>query len=205
VRWAFQHDVRVRASNDLFVTMFDNGAGPPAVERQSRAIKLVLDLKHMTTRQVAQHLHKPALSASFEGNFQQLPNGGDFVGWGQQPYFSEYDRHGRLVFDGHFVAATASYRVYRFPWSGTPTNLPAVAALTRGHRMTIYASWNGATTVASWRALGGPSATSLAPVYTVRRSGFETSIPIVAHRYVAVQALDGAGHVLAQSGTIRPK
>ena len=85
VHWAFQHDVRVRATNDLFVTLFDDSAGPPTVHPQSRGVKLILDLKHMTARQVAEHVHTPSLSAKFEGNFQQLPNGDDFLGWGQQP------------------------------------------------------------------------------------------------------------------------
>src|SRR5205807_3433307 len=67
VRWAFQHDVRVRAYGDEYVTMFDDGAGPPSIEKQSRGLKLVLDLRHMTARQVAQHVHNPSLSANFEG------------------------------------------------------------------------------------------------------------------------------------------
>jgi Arylsulfotransferase (ASST) len=202
VSWAFQHDVRVHANNDRFVTLFDNGAGPPKVQKQSRGIKLMLDLKHMTAKQVAEHVHTPAVSSNFEGDFQQLPNRDDFLGWGQQPYFSEYDPHGRLIFDGRVVGSNASYRAYRFRWSATPAVPPDVAAINRGHTTTVYASWNGATSVASWRVLGGSAPTRLRTVKTAAKRGFETSIAIGAQRYVAVQALDRAGHTLQASKTV---
>ncbi len=202
--FAFQHDVRVRANNDLFVTIFDDGAGPPAIHTQSRGLKLILDLKRMTARRVAQHLHAPGLLANYEGNFQQLPNRDDFVGWGQQPYFTEYDPHGQLIFDGRFVDNNANYRAYRFPWSGAPRTLPAVAATT-GKHATVYASWNGATNVASWRVLGGAAVGKLGTLTTAPKRGFETATTIASQPYVAVQALDSAGHLLATSATVRAK
>jgi hypothetical protein len=63
----------------------------------------------------------------------------------------------------------------------------------------VYASWNGATEVAAWRILAGETPTSLDPVTTAERHGFETKVEIGAHRYVAVQALDRSGHTLATS------
>jgi hypothetical protein len=127
------------------------------------------------------------------------------LGWGQQPYFTEYDGRGRLVLDGHFLAGTPSYRVYRFPWSGTPVNLPAIAARTRRRVTTVYASWNGATTVAAWRVIGGPTPTALRPIRRMPWSRFETTIKVRGPRYVAAQALDGGGHVLGTSPTIRAR
>jgi len=202
--FAFQHDIRVRAGNDLFVTIFDDGAGPPPIHTQSRGLKLILDLKRMTARRVAQHEHAPALLANYEGNFQQLPNRDDFLGWGQQPYFTEYDPSGKLIFDGRFVDSNSSYRAYRLPWAGTPRTLPAVAA-TSGKTATVYASWNGAMNVASWRVLGGASAGKLRTLTTAPKRGFETATRITSQPYVAVQALDSSGHVLATSSTVRAK
>jgi hypothetical protein len=195
--FAFQHDARIRAANDLFITMFDDGAGPPAIEHQSRGIKLILDLKHRTARLVAQHFL--GILADFEGNFQQLPNADDFVGWGQQPYFSEYDPHGRLIFDGRFVSATSSYRAYRFQWHATPSTPPTIA-YSGGRHPAVYASWNGATEVRSWRVLGGSSPTALQPLVTTRKTWFETWIPLrSAPPYVVAQALDRRGHVIGTS------
>lgn len=200
--FADQHDIRVRAAADRFVTVFDDGAGPPAVHKESRGLKLFLDLKHRTATRVAQHLHAPSLLANFEGNYQQLPNRDDFLGWGQRPYFTEYDSHGKLIFDGRFVGANSNYRAYRFPWSATPATPPSASA-TGGRKPTVFASWNGATAVASWRVLGGASASALKAVATAGRRGFETAIGLgSAQPFVAVQALDSAGHVLGTSATV---
>jgi hypothetical protein len=200
--FAFQHDVRSRAFGDQFLTMFDDGAGPPYVHSQSRALKLELNLKHMTADVVSQHDHSPPLLSSFEGSDEQLNNHDDFVGWGQQPYFSEYNSAGKLVFDGRFVDNNLSYRAYRFPWSGTPAMPPSVATSRQGRKMTVYVSWNGATNVASWRVFGGSSATALKPVATVRKGGFETAITTGARSYVAVQALGAKSHPLGSRSAV---
>jgi hypothetical protein len=201
--WAFQHDVRARAASDLFVTLFDNSAGPPTVHSESRAIKLFLDLKHMKARQVASHLHAPALSSMNEGNYQQLPDRDDFVGWGQQPYFDEYSPRGQLLLDGHFVGYNSNYRAYRFQWSGSPAAPPDVAAARKGRKVWVYASWNGATNVRAWRILGGANPAAVRRLATVAKRGFETAAKVSAVAYVAVQALDGSGHVIGASATVR--
>ncbi|MDQ6607280.1 MAG: arylsulfotransferase family protein [Actinomycetota bacterium] len=201
--FAFQHDVRVRAGGDAYLTLFDDGAGPPRVHGQSRGLKLKLDLAHMTATVAAQYRHSPKLLADFEGNAQQLPGGDILLGWGQQPYFNEFTANGNLIFDGRFVANTTNYRAYRFPWRGDPVTRPALAA-SAGRRPMAYASWNGATDVASWRVLGGSSAHSLRAVSTARESGFETAIKLPhPQKYVAAQALNRAGRVLNISPTVR--
>ena len=47
--FAFQHDVRIRSGHDWYVTLFDDGGGPPEVH-QSRALELFLDMQHRTRR-----------------------------------------------------------------------------------------------------------------------------------------------------------
>ncbi len=130
-----------------------------------------------------------------------------FVGWGAEPYFSEFSASGQLLFDGHMHGSYQSYRTYRFPWTGTPTSAPAIAAVAAhaGAAATVYASWNGATQVASWRVLAGASPTQLAPVATAARSRLRdrdrhTRQPAP---YVAVQALEASGAVLGTSPTIK--
>ena len=202
--FAFQHDVRVQAQNDEYLTLFDDGAGPPSVHSQSRAVGLSLNLARMTARLADQREHSPSLLAEFEGNVEQLPDLEDFVGWGQQPYFSDYDRHGNLVLDGRFVGTTSSYRAYEFSWSGTPAVPPALAANTSGDTTTVYASWSGATGIDGWRVLSGSSPAALKPIRVVSPAGFETSTRIKSAAYVAVQALGQHGSVLATSPTERP-
>jgi hypothetical protein len=95
--------------------------------------------------------------------------------------------------------------VLEFPWSGNPTQPPQLAVRARSHGgLVAYASWNGATSVAQWRLLGGASPHALAPLAAVPRSGFETAIAVpTTSRYLAVQALDAQGQVLSTSATIR--
>ena len=200
--FAFQHDVRLHTEGDPTVTLFDDGAGPPKVHTESRGITVRLDDKAMTATLVSEDLHSPALAASFEGNVQALPDGNSFVGWGQQPYFTEFNSQGQMVFDGRFVGANSSYRAYRLPWTGTPTGAPAVAASRTGSTTNVYVSWNGATQVASWLVFAGPAANALEAVVTAAKKGFETQIGIPAQPYVSVQALDAAGRALATSSVV---
>ena len=200
--FAFQHDVRIHTNTDPTVTLFDDGGGPPRVHSQSRAITIHLDGSGKKATLVAQDQHSPALAAGFEGNVEALPGGDQFVGWGQQPYFSEYNSNGQMVFDARFVDSNSSYRAYRYSWTGTPTGAPSVAASVSGSMTNVYVSWNGATQVASWRVLAGSSPDALQAVVTSTKQGFESQIAIPAQPYVAVQALDAAGHTLATSGVV---
>jgi Arylsulfotransferase (ASST) len=200
--FAFQHDVRLHTDTDPTVTLFDDGGGPPRVHTESRAITVRLDSSGKKATLVNQNQHSPALAAAFEGNVQALPGGDQFVGWGQQPYFSEYNAKGEMMFDARFVDSNSSYRAYRFPWVGKPTGAPAVATTTQGGTTNVYVSWNGATQVASWRVLAGSAENALQAVVTTTKQGFENQIAIATEPYVAVQALDAAGRTLATSSVV---
>ncbi len=197
--FAFQHDVRVRAAGDQLLSMFDDGAGPPYVHSQSRALELRLNFKQKTATVVGQRLHTPPLLASYEGDDQRLSDADDFVGWGQEPYFSQFNSKGKLVFDARFVGSNITYRAYRFVWNGTPATPPAFAVSRHGAKMTVYASWNGATGVAAWRVFAGRRPSKMPAVATTLKRGFETAIHARALPYVAVEALDAKGHPLARS------
>ena len=199
-RFAYQHDVRVRTTHDRVVTVYDDGGSP--FVHQSRGITLRLDMRHKRASLIRRDLHRPALRAKFEGNLQRLPNGDDFIGWGEPPYFSEFDRRGRMIFDARFVGPNLSYRVWRFRWNATPLSLPDVAAHTGRGRTTVWASWNGATDVFLWRVLGGPTPTSLRPVGTFRKRNFETQMSVRPQSYIAVDALDARGQLMRES-TVR--
>jgi hypothetical protein len=148
--------------------------------------------------------HRPSLLAAFEGNVQVQPNGDQLVGWGQQPYFTEFNSAGKTVFDAHFVGPNSTYRAYRFDWHAIPARPPEVAARVKGRTATVYASWNGATQDASWRVLGGSTPSSLKPLTSARKRGFETAIRLAhATTYVEAQALDSKGRVLGTSAAVK--
>jgi Arylsulfotransferase (ASST) len=198
---AFQHDVVLQP--DGVLTMFDDGAGPPRVHSQSRAIEESLNESNDTVTLVGQFEHSPALSANFEGGAQTLPGGDLFVGWGQQPYFTEFNSAGQEVFDARFTSNTSSYRAYKFAWTGQPTSPPALAAAPNNDGTTqVWPSWNGATAVSSWRVLAGSSSGRLTTLQTVPKQGFETAISAPTGMGVfQVQALDSHGNVLSTSPT----
>ena len=202
---AFQHDAIVQPDGSL--TVFDDGTvnglgpqlGPPTVHQFSRGAKISLDFTHMTASLVTEYDHSPNILADFEGSMQTLGDGEVILGWGQQPYFSEASVNGTQDFDARFTSATASYRAYRFKWSAQPPTAPAVAISPHPDgSMGMYMSWNGATTVASWRILTGADSRSLRAVGTVPASGFETAINVHSgNPSFAAQALGTGGQVLA--------
>lgn len=198
---AFQHDAEEQPGG--LITVFDNG-GSPFTHPQSRGLVLSLNTAARSETLVRQYTHSKPLTAGSQGNVQTLPNGNVLIGWGPEPYISEYTASGQLVWDAILAGRTNSYRAYRYPWTGTPTGAPSVAAgAGAGGTTNVYASWNGATAVASWRVLAGASASALAPVASGAFAGFETTIPVAGQPpYVAVQALDANGDVLGTSAAV---
>ena len=201
---AWQHDGRLLPDGEL--TFFDDGSNPP-IHHQSRGLRIRLDLKTHEARLASAYTHpNPPLLAASQGNMQTLADGNTVVGYGGVPAISEYAKDGSLLFDAHQPFDMSFYRAFRFPWSGRPLSPPAVlGGLNNTSEETIvHASWNGATGVASWRVLAGKHPGSLAAQATIPVSGFESSTTLPAkYAYVAVQALDAAGHVLGTSKTVR--
>jgi hypothetical protein len=203
---AWQHDAVQQP--DGAITFFDNGASPQ-IHPQSRAIEVTLDTSTMTATLTRSYEHKNPLVAGSQGNVQVLPGGEWMVGWGQAGYLSEIGSAGQLLFNAHLPPAWESYRTFVFPWSGHPPQPPALSvarASGAAGGLLAYASWNGATEVASWRVLAGASATALVPVANAAKSGFETTIALPASAsgpYVQVQALSSAGSAIGVSAVVR--
>jgi len=129
-----------------------------------------------------------------------------FMGWGSEPYFSEFSRDGKLLFDASFPSELESYRAFRFPWKGQPQEAPAVVAESGPEdKVTLYVSWNGATEVTTWQVLAGAGPDDLEPVGSVPRKGFETALMLQTDEtYIAVKAKDSSGQVLGTSKTLKP-
>lgn len=200
---AWQHDPRVLPDGDI--SIFDNGSSPN-VHSSSRGIVVHIDPASGTASLVSQFAHSPPIVAESQGNLQALADGDWFVGWGQTPGFSEFDASGNLLLDAALPAHTQSYRAFRLQWSGRPPHGPSFAATASNGTRTVYASWNGATGVAAWRLLAGPSAAALAPAAEAARGGFETALVVpagVAGPWAQVQALDASGAVIGSSAIVK--
>ncbi len=204
-QFQWQHDVVLLPGSKI--SLFDDhcceltGAGTYlAANGPSRALVLKLNQVSHTATVAAQYTHDSP-DAAYMGNTQLLPDGDVFVGWGAQPYFSEYSKSGELLLDGVLPGPDLSYRATAIQhWTGVPLSPPDGAVRQHAGKSTVYASWNGATGVRSWRVLAGPSAGALAVVAVKPRSGFETPIPVQAgNRFFKVQALDASGRVIGSS------
>jgi hypothetical protein len=201
-KMAWQHDGRALANGEL--TFFDDGSNPP-IHSQSRGLRIALDPKTHRARLIKAYTHaNPPLLAASQGNMQTLAGGNALIGYGGVSAISEYSPDGTLVFDAHQPFDMSFYRAFRYPWSARPAGPPSVLGSFNDteEETIVHASWNGATGVSSWRVLAGESPGALKAQAVIPVSGFESSVTLPSkHSYVAVQALDGAGNVLATSKT----
>lgn len=200
VRFGWPEDAQMLSGEQ--VALYDGGVSSGA---RPRGEVLQLEPSHMTasllpTGQLTRGVG--GRRGAGEASVQPLPGGGWIVGFGGLPNFAEFGAEDRVTYDARFPASEVSYRIYREPWHGQPSAPPNVVATTSGASTTVYASWNGATEMAAWVLLAGPSPLSLEPVTTVPSAGFETAITAHAAAYVKVEALNAAGTPLTESKPI---
>jgi hypothetical protein len=120
--FAWQHDPE--AHGDGIYTFFDNEAAGMANTGDntlvdlpySRAITVKVDFRSHVATLISANAQPEAESAPSQGNVQVLKDGGEFVGWGSLPYFSQYSASGKLTFNAEFPAGVNTYRAYRLPW-----------------------------------------------------------------------------------------
>lgn len=203
----FQHDVRLEGNR---LTLFDNESGPP-FHGFSRGLLLRLNVAAKKANLVRTYTRPEGTIAGSEGSVQTLRHNDVMVGYGATRYLAEFSKapegstqKGTELFEAQLPLGDGTYRVLRFPWSATPKTLPAIAAVRESpSAVNVYASWNGATTVASWQVLGGTSPASLSPVASAAWAGFETEISAPgADTVFEVRALGAKGAVLATSAPV---
>lgn len=216
-RFSWQHMLRFRGAKQI--SMFDDACCGTAADGSnekaqgtSRALLLNVDFTKKTATVAKTMYHDPTLSVSSQGAVEELPNGDWFVGWGIEPYFSQYRSGGNtaktsssnLVYDAKFSGDMFSYRAFRDRWVGTPSTPPKTAAKSAGGKTTVYASWNGSTETTAWQVLAGTSQSDLAVVVpTTPRQGFETAVTVPGSAaFYQVKALDKAGQVIGTSAVV---
>jgi len=121
--FAWQHDPEALGNDEY--TIFDNeaagvantGIDPTAEFGLSRVVRFKLD-EHAHTATLEQSFNQPeGLTAPSQGDGEPIPGGGQFVGWGSLPYFSQFDASGNVVFNAQFPTGVNSYRAYELPWN----------------------------------------------------------------------------------------
>jgi hypothetical protein len=112
--FAWQHDPEALGRGRY--TVFDNDSTGTPLFPSSRAVTVQLDTASHTATLVSSVDQPEGLVAPSQGNAQTTRDGNLFVGWGALPYFAEFSRTGRLLFDARFPDGVNSYRAYRLPW-----------------------------------------------------------------------------------------
>ncbi|KAF5389188.1 hypothetical protein D9757_003417 [Collybiopsis confluens] len=204
--FGWQHDARWR-NNEKQISIFDNaGTSWEQDSTTSRGILLDYDAAGNSVSLSTVWLPFNQTVSESQGNVGMMDSGNTIIGWGQEPYFSEYNADGQFLYAVQFgVGDVQSYRAYSFNWTGNPTTLPSVSVETDDSSTTVYASWNGATEVVTWRLLGSTAdSPQLAiPISNHSRSGFETGMTVtdtnISFTYYQVAAFNSNKKITAYS------
>ncbi|KAJ5500794.1 hypothetical protein N7453_009845 [Penicillium expansum] len=207
-----QHDARWLHENatHTILSLYNNGYnGFNKTHTYSSGMIIMID--HVEKTAIQLHDYAPIkddLVSSSQGNLQMLPNKNVLIGWGNNPFVSEHDEAGNLLFWGSFAKDTVmNYRAMKFEWDGVPTDSPALWTYSRtaepSSSTSFYVSWNGATRVKTWRFWGAMNMTGPWTLLDeVSKTGFETEY--TSSRFFLwskVEAVDREGIVLAKSET----
>lgn len=206
-KFGFQHDIVASSvtNTSMVINMFDNAnyqLTRPSVP--SSGLELYLDLENYSVS-LKRRLMDPEfrMVTQLTGGYQALPNGHGLVNFAIPPWFREFDEDGELVYATQ-ACGGGVYRAYKNEWVGRPTTDPKAAARPfAGNQTKAWASWNGATEVATWVFWAGEEADLLSERIEVPKVLFETSVKFVrSHQFVLAQALDASGHTLGQSAVV---
>jgi hypothetical protein len=163
---------------------------------------LRLDTDGMTASFEHEYVHPRLLSQS-QGNVRVLDGGNLFVAWGTSRGSPSSASTGGCCSTPASAAAASRTGPTGSTGRANRTSRRRVIEFGPGGRATVYASWNGATELASWQVLGGPTPDALAPLASCPRLGFETAIRLpTVPAYVAVSALEASGAVLRASAQV---
>src|SRR5665213_822693 len=205
VEFYWQHDAEFQPGG--LISVFNNASDPPK-EKQSRGLLLAPNFSNHTVKLVKQFTNptKTLLDES-QANMLSLPGGDWLLGYGRLPNFTEFNSSGHVLFDATLGKNVQVFRTYLSPWRGQPITLPSTSAQAGANgSITVEASWNGATEVASWQVLAGSSPANLAPVGpSVPATGVQTTLHLSSSEpQVAVRALSASGETLGTSNPITP-
>lgn len=157
----YQHDARYvndSTVNPRYISLFDNN-GVPGQEGgdPARGMLLAIDTDDMSVRLAEEYMGSSGTYSASQGSVKIQEDGNAVVGFGSQPYYSEFAENGcvcrswvstelivnrTLIYDVHFGASMnlQSYRVWKGEWNAMPLTSPDIAV----QNETVFVSWNGA-------------------------------------------------------------
>ena len=193
----WQHDARPHGLSAI--SLLDNEG--PHKGKQSRGLVLSVDSAAKRVDLTRAFVHPAGFITATLGNVDLQSDGGVFIGWGAQSYFSHYASDGTMILDGELPIGVRSYRAHLVDFVGHPADGPRVVAQENpAGGFAVHASWNGATEVARWTVLAGSEKSAMSEVGSQAWTGFETAIAVNSNGpYFGVVALDSNGRELGRS------
>lgn len=212
--FSYQHDARILEENSTttVLSFLDNASnGNSNSSTSSSGLVVSLNTVEMTATLLHRYSRPDGHLSDLRGNVQTLENGNTFICWSANGYFSEFLPNGDLALDARFATPRfTTYRAFKFNFTATPTEPPVIKAFAYGEDvktsvLVIYASWNGATEVDSWKYYGANSReTKYKLLGSVQRSGFETTLMVSGYAGLAyAEAVAANGTVLGRSSVER--
>ena len=204
--------VKVSEETHLVISLFHNAfdTTKPPTASSSSALVILLDLVAKTATIIESYPHPGGAFAAMFGSVDFLPNGDRFVGWGSLKEATQFTSNGEVLWHaqtGDKRTMIGSLRTLKREWHSArkldsrPDGFGY--SWVCGWKSALYASWNGATEVGSWRFYGGNETGqegSWSLLGMVLKNGFETMIMAEEFvRWAYVEAVAGDGEVLGQS------
>jgi len=217
LQFSGQHSARVHAQNDThtIVSFLDNAFYKPyidATHANSRGVLLALrtDTEPMRTKTLMTFDHPDGGYATSRGNMEILPNGNAWLCWSSGAMHSEHGMDGTLIMKASFRAAIDSYRNFKSPWVGRPSQPPDVTAMSLveeagGARTRVWVSWNGDTETRRWRLWQADLSGKLLEMFAeMPREGFESMLEVDRPvPNLVVEAIDEAGNTIGRSDVVQ--
>ncbi|KAF4125991.1 hypothetical protein GMORB2_1237 [Geosmithia morbida] len=213
ISFRYQHDARIRRETDdgVEISFFNNdNSGITYGINETTGIILWVDEKQRKATLVSELIDpNDTIYSASQGGLQPLPDGHHFMSYGSTPKMKEFGINGTLLMSmqfGNGDGTVFSYRGYKSPWVGLPSDPPSVYACVNDDGNTeVYMSWNGATEHKQWHIFSGEKEGALALSRNVTKSGFETSATLSGRvSFVQAEASNGSGYVSKRSEVTSP-
>jgi len=136
--------------------------------------------------------------------YKSIPN----FRFGSQPWASEYNAAGDLLWAAHYPDQVQAYRMVRANWTGSPHTTPSIYVSTSADNNTAQAfiSWNGDARVTQWRVYASQDNSTSTDPMTFNKAGFETMVDFqlewpenVNVMYVWAEGVNSGGEVVGTS------
>jgi hypothetical protein len=137
----------------------------------------------------------------------QFVHDNTIINWSEEGYLGEHSSSLRVLLEASYASPRFNkYRAYKSPWTGSPTETPALkiyaytsATAIDQYVSALYVSWNGATEVSALNFYGSQSPDGFVFLGHVTKTGFETTFVAHCMQWGYAEAVAANGTILGTS------